>query len=54
MGSNNEYEHQSAWVRRRKSYSIKPKSLLAVDVTADISSFKYDLKEKINIKPNKQ
>lgn len=54
MASNDEYQHQRTWARKQRDFLIKPKSISEVDVTADIHSFKYTIKEKINIKPNKQ
>ena len=54
MASSDEYQHQRTWARKQRDFLIKPKSISEVDVTAEIGSFKYTIKDKINIKPNKQ
>lgn len=54
MASDDEYQHQRTWIRKGRDFLIKPKSIKEIDVTADVSSIKYIIKEKINIKPNKQ
>lgn len=54
MASSDEYQHQRTWARKQRDFVIKPKLISAVDVTAELKSFEYKLKDKINIKPNKQ
>lgn len=54
MASSDEYQHQRTWARKQRDFVIKPKLISAVDVTAELESFKYIIKEKINIKTNKQ
>lgn len=54
MASDDEYQHQRTWARKQRDFVIKPKSISAVDVTVELDSFKYVIKDKINIKENKQ